>query len=93
MNGVGRGGGSNVRAETISVDNVNRTVEQTGNVLFQAGVVKNGDSCRRIEFNDVDIAVGKPTGRAILGSNPRSLRADYPTPGGRISFSPSTSER
>src|SRR5216684_3718193 len=59
IDGVGRGGGADVRLETVTVYNVNGAVEQTGNVVFQTGVVENGDVRRRIKFkHDVDVAVG-----------------------------------
>src|SRR6266851_2153173 len=59
IDGVGRGGGADVRLETVTVYNVNGAVEQTGNVVFQSGVVENGDVRRRIKFkHDIDVAVG-----------------------------------
>ena len=59
IDGVGRGGGANVRLQPLPTDNIDRAVEQAGNVIFQAGVVKNGDVGRRIEFHhDIDVAVG-----------------------------------
>src|SRR5882672_803194 len=59
INRVGRGGGADVRLKTITVHNIDRTVEQAGYVVFQPGVVENGDVRRRIKFNhDVDVAVG-----------------------------------
>ncbi len=58
-NGVCRRGGTDVGVKAISVYNVNRTIEQTGDVVFQSGVVENGDVSRSIKLDhDVDITVG-----------------------------------
>jgi hypothetical protein len=59
IDGVGRGGRTNVRLKPLTVDNINRAVEQTGDVIFESGVIKDSDAGRRIKFNhDVDVAVG-----------------------------------
>jgi len=49
-NGVGRGGGANVRLKPGAGDNIDRAVEQAGYVLFQSGVIEDGDVRGRIKL-------------------------------------------
>src|ERR1700759_5329525 len=59
INGVGRRSRANVGLQPVAVDNINRAVEQTGDVVFYPGVVEDGYLGRWIKFNhDVDVAVG-----------------------------------
>src|SRR5437870_3279498 len=89
IDGVGRGGRTNVRLKPFTVDNINRAVEQTGNVIFEAGVVKDSDPGCRVKFNhDVNVAVGPVIAactRAEQGSvtdTPRAQRRFvFPQPG------------
>src|SRR6266852_467077 len=77
IDGVGRGGGADVRLETVTVYNVNGAVEQTGNVVFQSGVVENGDVRRRIKFKhdvDVDVAVWPVVAARASRTGPRDGR-------------------
>ena len=71
INGVGRGGGTNVGLKPGAVDNIARAVEQAGYLLFQSGVIEKGDVCGRIKFDhDVDVAVG-PVVAARTGAEQR----------------------
>ena len=59
INGVGRCSRPDIGLKTVSVDNIDRATEQTGYVVLQSGVVKDGYVGRRIKFHhDVDITVG-----------------------------------
>src|SRR5215469_8474113 len=49
-NGVGRGGGANVRLKPGAGDNIDRAVEQAGDVFFQFGVIEDGDVRGRIKL-------------------------------------------
>jgi hypothetical protein len=89
INGVGRGGGANVRLKPGAVDNIDRAVEQARYVLFQSGVIEDRDVCGRIKFeHDVDVAVG-PVVAARTGAEQRCLtdatgaqsRFVFPQPG------------
>ena len=79
----------NVRLKPVTVDNINRAVEQTGYVIFEAGVINNSDVGRRININhDVDVAIGPVIAactRAEQGSvidTPRAQRRFvFPQPG------------
>jgi hypothetical protein len=51
IDAVGRGDGANVRLKPLTVDNINRAVEQTRNVVFKSSVIKDSDAGRRIKFN------------------------------------------
>ena len=59
INGVGCRGRTDVRLLAVSVDNIDRTIELTGYVVRQSGMVKDGYVGRRIKFDyDVDITIG-----------------------------------
>src|SRR5271165_3830367 len=89
INGIGRGSGANVRLKPGAVDNIDRAVEQAGDVLFRSGVIEDGDVCGRIKFDhDVDVAVG-PVVAARTGAEQRCVtdatraqsRFVFPQPG------------
>lgn len=85
INCVGRGGGTNGGFESVTVNDIDRAVKQSGNVFFQPGIVEDGDVSHGIEFDhDVDIAVGPvvtPRARAEEGGVP-----DAPRPQSRLVF-------
>ena len=59
IDGVGRDGWANVRLQPFPTHHVDRAVEQTGDIVLQAGVVENRNMGSGIEFNhNVDVAVG-----------------------------------
>src|SRR5207302_2896034 len=58
INRVGYYGGANVRLQPRAADNIDRAVEQTGDVVFQTGVVEHRDMRHRIKFHhDIDVTV------------------------------------
>ena len=71
VNGVGPGGGANVRLKPRAIDYIDRTVEQAGYVLFQSGVIEDADVCDRIKF-DHDVDVG-PVVAARAGAEQRCV--------------------
>src|SRR5260370_22720625 len=59
IDGVGCDGWPNVRLQPFPTRHIDRAVEQTGDIVLQAGVVENRNVGSGIEFNhDVDVAVG-----------------------------------
>ncbi len=59
VDGIGVRGRGDVRFEGLAIDHVYRSVEQVGDVLFQAGVAPDADVGVGIEFDhDVGVAVG-----------------------------------
>ena len=76
IKGVARRGRTDVRLEPVAVDDIDRAFEQSGNIVFQSGIVKDGDLGRRIKFKyDVDITLWTLV-------NPRAQRGPVlPQPG------------
>src|SRR6516165_6432689 len=58
MNHIPRHWRAHVRLEGLPIDHVNRSIEQTGNVIFQSDVVEKRDMSLGIDINEnVEIAV------------------------------------
>src|ERR1700737_2257612 len=77
LEGIDSVGRTDVRLKPLTVDTINRSVEQAGNVVFQSRIVKGGNAGRRIKFNH-DVAVGSiiaPRARTEQRGVPDTSRA------------------
>ena len=76
---VSRGGGTDMRFETVAVDHIDRPFEQAGDVLLEARIFEHGQMRRRIDLDhDVEVAVGPAVAarhRAEYGRPPHAARA------------------
>jgi hypothetical protein len=84
-NGVGRGGGTNVRLKPAAADDINRTVEQSRDAILERDVfvdadqgrrsgtpIRDADQGGRIDFDhDLDVAVGPVVAARASRTTPR----------------------
>jgi hypothetical protein len=57
-----------IRLQPVAVYYIDTAVEQSGDVILQAGILENGDPGRRIEFDhDVGVALG-----TLIAPRPRT---------------------
>src|SRR5437868_13328768 len=78
INRVGYYGGANVSLKPRAADNIDRADEQTGDVVFQTGVVEHRDMRPRIKFHhDIDV-----TGSAGVATCARTDQRGVPSAAG-----------
>jgi hypothetical protein len=70
INGIGRGGGPNVRLMPVAVNDFDRAIEQVSDVRFQSSVVKDGDMRRGINSTMISMSLsGRLSPRAREPNN------------------------
>jgi len=58
IDGVGRGRRPHVRLKTLAADNINRTIEQLGDVILEGNLFVHAHLGRRIDLDhNIDVAV------------------------------------
>src|ERR1700704_2242174 len=58
IDSVGHSGWTDVRLETVAIDDVDRLIEKAGDVFLEVDILEHGDTRGRIDFDhDVDVAI------------------------------------